>query len=93
MLGAMEEGTCHAQVDDEAAPVGEMEEQILAPTGHILDAPPGQGTGKLGWRWPPNDTLRPRQYADPGEAAPHHPRQEIAAYGFHFGQLGHLCPL
>jgi hypothetical protein len=81
----MEDGARHAQVNDEAASIGEAKQEVLAPARNILDAPPRQTAAELGRRRPLDDTLRPRQYADVAERSTHRSRLEIAAYRFHFG--------
>jgi hypothetical protein len=44
----MEDGARHAEVNDEIATAGEAKQEVFAPAGDVLDAPPRQGAGKLG---------------------------------------------
>jgi len=69
------------------APVGEREEEVLAPPLDVLDAQAGQRPPELRRRGRGHHLLGARHDLDGREPAPDDVRQQVAADGLYFGQL------
>ena len=86
---AMDQGAGHAQVDDEIAPVGEREEEVLAPPLDALDAQAGQRPPELRRRGQGHHLLGAGHDLDGREPAADDVGHQVAADGLYFGELRH----